>query len=218
MILGIIISVFLFAVSENMFIFAKLNLKDMIDMRKLFLWMLVAVLVGAVAACSSKKKSNDIITTKYVKPQPQGPISLENTSVTKEFKWADRNYSCLVERTADDSLPMVKDEIGQQFVDNRIKVTITRADGSTFFQRVFTKKDFDSQLDDDYRETGILEGLVFVGAEPNEVRFAGSVSHPQTDEYIPLVLSINRTGGVSIARDTQMDTSGSDDDEMMEEE
>lgn len=201
-----------------MFIFAKLNLKDMIDMRKLFLWMLVAVLVGAVAACSSKKKSNDIITTKYVKPQPQGPISLENTSVTKEFKWADRNYSCLVERTADDSLPMVKDEIGQQFVDNRIKVTITRADGSTFFQRVFTKKDFDSQLDDDYRETGILEGLVFVGAEPNEVRFAGSVSHPQTDEYIPLVLSINRTGGVSIARDTQMDTSGSDDDEMMEEE
>ncbi len=187
-------------------------------MRKLILWMLVVTLVGVVAACSNKKKSNDIITTKYVKPKPQGPISLENTSVTKEFKWADRNYSCLVERTADDSLPMVKDEIGQQFVDNRIKVTITRADGSTFFQREFTKKDFDSQLDDDYRETGILEGLVFVGAEPNEVRFAASVSHPQTDEYIPLVMSVNRTGSVSIARDTQMDTSGDDNDEMVEEE
>lgn len=179
--------------------------------------MLVVALVGVVAACSNKKKSNDIITTKYVKPKPQGPISLENTSVTKEFKWADRNYSCLVERTADDSLPMVKDEIGQQFVDNRIKVTITRADGSTFFQRVFTKKDFSSQLDDDYRETGILEGLVFVDVEPNEVRFAASVNHPQTDEYIPLVVTVNRTGGVNISRDTQMDTNGGESETQEEE-
>ena len=187
-------------------------------MRKLLLLLLVAALVGGLTACSSKKKSDDIITTKYEKPKLQGPISLEGNSTTKSFQWAGRDYSCRIDRVADDSLPMVKDEIGQLYVDNRIKVVITRADGSTFFQREFTKRDFDSQLDDDYRQTGILEGLVFVEVEPDVVRFAASVSHPQTDEYIPLVMTINRTGSVTILRDTQMDTSGGEmgDDEMEE--
>ena len=184
-------------------------------MRKLLSLLLMgAVLVGAVSACSSKKKSEDIITTKFEKPKLQEPISLEGNSTTKAFKWAGRDYSCRIDRVADDSLPMVKDEIGQQYVDNRINVTITRADGSTFFQRCLTKRDFDAQLDDDYRQTGILEGLVFVEVDAEKIHFAASVSHPQTDEYIPLVMTVNRTGGVTILRDTQMDTNGGElDDE-----
>jgi len=71
---------------------------------------------------------------------------------------------------------------------------------------VFTKTDFDAQLDDDYRRTGILEGLVFDKVDGKNLVFAGSVSHPQTDEYIPLVVTVSNFGAVSIKRDDQMDT------------
>ena len=92
--------------------------------------------------------------------------------------------------------------------------TITRDDGSTFFSRTFTKKSFDSCLDDDYRNTGILEGLVFDKVSNGTLRFAASVSHPGTDEYIPIVLTIDRFANVSIKRDTQLDTSSEEEEDL----
>ena len=56
---------------------------------------------------------------------------------------------------------MVSDETGQKFVDNVIALVVSREDGSVFYRHQFTKKDFNSYLDDDYRKTGILEGLVY---------------------------------------------------------
>jgi hypothetical protein len=87
---------------------------------------------------------------------------------------------------------------------------VIRQDGSVFFSQTFTKADFNDYLDDDYRATGILEGLVFDRVEGLRLIFAGSVSHPQTDEYIPLVITLSNFGDVTISRDTQMDTSGSE--------
>jgi len=104
----------------------------------------------------------------------------------------------------------VEDEMGQKFVDNRITLRIIRSDGSVFFSRTFTKAAFDAQLDDDYRQTGILEGIVFDQVDGHNLVFAGSVSHPQTDEYIPLVITVSNFGDVSIKRDDQMDTSGNE--------
>lgn len=121
-----------------------------------------------------------------------------------------------IHRVADDSLAMVEDENGQKFVDNRITLTIKRSDGTVFFKKVFTKSNFNSYLDNDYRKTGILEGLVFDKVEGSAVKFAASVSHPQTDEYIPLVVTISKSGGVSISLDNQLDTSAEEDEDSEE--
>ena len=174
-------------------------------MRKILPLLFMAFLAGAVLSCSSKKKRDDIITTKYEKPEIQGPIRTDDYKDTVAFKWLDRDYVCSIERMADDSLPKVRDENGQLFVDNRVRVVISRADGSRFFSREFTKATFNSYIDDDFRKTGILEGFVFDKVEPNEVRFACSVSRPQSDEYIPLILAVTRMGDISIIRDTRMD-------------
>ena len=80
-------------------------------------------------------------------------------------------------------------------------VKVIRQDGSVFCTKTFTKAAFNSCLDDDYRKTGILEGLVFDKVEGNQLFFAASVSHPQTDEYIPLVVTLSNFGEVSISRD-----------------
>ena len=157
-------------------------------------------------SCSKKKKQDVIIAPKYEKPEPQGPIRTDNYKDSKPFKWQDRDYVCTIERIADDSLPMVKDETGQLFVDNRVKVVISRADGSVFFERVFTKTTFNSYIDKDFQQRGILEGFVFDKVEPNEVRFACSVSLPQSDEYIPLILAVTRNGNIAITKDTRLDT------------
>lgn len=180
--------------------------------------MLAAVLVtGLLSGCKQKKQSEDIIVRKTEEPQHQGPIRMQEYKQVKDFKWLGKDYQADIRRMPDDSLRMVKDETGQLFVDNRITLNIFRSDGSTCFSRTFTKASFDEALDDDYRRTGILEGLVFDRVEDNFVLFAGSVCHPQTDEYIPLVVSVSNFGDVTIKRDDQMDTNGIDEDAINQE-
>ena len=174
-------------------------------------FQLTAVVLTALIAtsCGKKKQSNDIIVPSVETPKPQSPVRMQPYEQTTDVQWLGKEYQVTINRVSDGELPMVKDETGQQFIDNRITVRILRSDGSEFFSRVFTKSDFTAQLDDDYRATGILEGIVFDKTDGNNILFAGSVSHPQTDEYIPLVVSVTNFGEVSIRRDDQMDTSGS---------
>ncbi len=169
---------------------------------------LLATLLIAVLAisCGKKKESQNIIVPTVEKEEPKAPIRMQPYDQKMDVEWLDKGYQVIINRQADDSLRMVQDETGQKFVDNRIALRIIRADGSVFFKKVFTKTDFDAQLDDDYRQTGILEGLVFDKVDGKNLVFAGSVSHPQTDEYIPLVVTVSNFGAVSIKRDDQMDT------------
>jgi hypothetical protein len=168
----------------------------------------VLLSVLTVAGCGQKKKTDDIIVPTVEVQKPQAPIRMQPYDQTKDVVWLGKNYQVAIQRMADDSLQMVTDEPGQQFVDNRISLRILRSDGSVFFRRAFTKADFDAQLDDDYRETGILEGIVFDRVDGKQLVFAGSVSHPQTDEYIPLVITVSNFGETTLKRDDQMDTSG----------
>lgn len=169
-------------------------------------WLAIAAMM--LISCGEKKKSDNIIAPKVEQPKLQAPIKMQEYSQTTDVKWLDKNYQVEICRVPDDSLKMVKDETGQEFVDNRISIRILRADGSVFFSRVFTKAAFDACLDNDYRQTGILEGLVFDKVVGVNLFFAASVCHPQTDEYIPMVVTVSSLGEVGIRRDTDLDTYG----------
>ena len=179
--------------------------------------LLAALLMAVLAiSCGKKKESKDIIVPSVEVVKPKAPISMQPYSQQQEVAWLDTSYQVFINRVADDSLRMVQDETGQKFVDNRITLRVVRADGSVFFKKVFTKSTFDAQLDDDYRQTGILEGLVFDKVDGNNLVFAGSVSHPQTDEYIPLVVTVSNFGNVTIKRDDQMDTNSTQEQQPQE--
>lgn len=180
--------------------------------------LLVGCLALTLMACGGKKKSENIITERAEVPKPQEPVRLQPYSDSRDISWIGRQYHLDINRQSSDSLPMVKDEIGQQFVDNYITLVVSRQDGSQFYHHRFSKKDFDKYLDDDYRKTGILEGLVFDKTDGDWLEFAASVCHPQTDEYIPLIVRLSRMGELSIKRDTQMDTSAVEEEEKEEEE
>lgn len=187
-------------------------------MKNLLQLVIIGLAVVLTTGCTKKKQHDDIIVKTVETPKPQGPIKMQSYSQKKDIQWLGKDYQVAIDRVADDSLRMVKDETGQQFVDNRITLRVIRSDGSSFFTRTFTKMSFDAQLDEDYRKTGILEGIVFDKVDGNNLVFAGSVSHPQTDEYIPLVVTVSNFGDVSIKRDELMDTTGSLEPETSSEE
>ena len=168
--------------------------------------VLALTFVGLITtSCGKKKQHDDIIVQETETPQPQAPIRMQDYKDVKDVQWLGKQYQVEVTRTACDSLAMVKDESGQQFVDNRIVLKVIRQDGSVFCTKTFTKSAFSACLNDDYRKTGILEGFVFDKAEGNQLFFAASVCHPQTDEYIPMVVTVSNFGEVGIARDQQME-------------
>ena len=162
--------------------------------------------VGLITtSCGKKKQHDDIIVQETEAPQPQAPIRMQDYKDIKNVQWLGKQYQIEVSRTASDSLAMVKDETGQQFVDNRIVLRVIRQDGSVFCTKTFTKSAFSACLNDDYRKTGILEGFVFDKAEGNHLFFAASVCHPQTDEYIPMVVTLSNFAEVGISKDQQME-------------
>ena len=176
--------------------------------------LIFVALAGLVTAgCSEKKKTEDIIVPKAEVKAPKGPVRMQDYKQTKDIQWLGKNYQVEILRTADDSLQMVKDEDGQKFVDNRISLRVLRSDGSVFYQGGFTKAAFENCLDNDYRKTGIVEGFVFDKVDGAHLVFAASVCHPQTDEYIPLVVTLSSTGEVGIRRDSDLDTFGNEEED-----
>jgi hypothetical protein len=175
-------------------------------MKRLTVMAVVTALIVMMAACGEKKKSEDVITKRVETVVSATPQRMQAYTDKRDVAWIGKTYHVAIHRQAADSLPMVKDETGQKFVDNIISLAVSRSDGSVFYSRLFKKKDFQQYLDADYSKTGILEGFVFDKADGDFLVFAASVSHPQTDEYIPLVVKLSRMGQLLIERDTQMDT------------
>lgn len=176
--------------------------------------------IAAFAACSSKPQSNDIIAKKPVKAAPKPTQDMGNYSQNRTVEWLGGTYSVDVDRKADKQLALATDESGNKYYDNGITLTVLRSDGTEFFKRTFTKANFEEYVGDDYRN-GALLGIVFDHAEGDNLVFAASVGSPDkmSDNYVPLVLKISRTGGVSISKDTKLDTMSDDatDDEEAEE-
>ena len=168
--------------------------------------VLLAVVACMFVACSGKKKSNDIITERIEKVEPKAPVKMQEYTDERDVEWIGKQYHVAIHRQPGDSLPMVKDEYGQKYVDNKFTMAVSRQDGSVFFSRTFTKAALAQYLDDDFRKTGVFEGLVFDRTDGDWLVFAASVGHPQSDEYIPLILRLSRMGELVIKRDTQMDT------------
>lgn len=185
-------------------------------MKQTSLLLIAIAAAGALSlgACKEKKKAQEPIIISREEPRkPKAPIRMQDYRQEVDAKWLGRTYHIEVLRMPSDSLPMVSDEIGQKYVDNRISLKISREDGSVFLQKTYTKAAFQSYLDDDFRRTGILEAMIFEEVDDNRLEFAVSVVHPQSeDEFIPLKMTIDRMGEISVKRDTDIDTNGYDND------
>uniref|UniRef100_A0AB33J4P7 DUF4738 domain-containing protein n=2 Tax=unclassified Prevotella TaxID=2638335 RepID=A0AB33J4P7_9BACT len=195
-----------------------------LTMQRFLSFIISCTLIGGLTGCGKSKKSQDIITHKpKVQVVNKKPQKIGDYQQTRDVEWLGATYKVLVVRQANQSLQQVDDGNGNRYYDNQITVKIIRKDGSEFFNRAFTKADFESYVDDIYKKNSALLGIVLDEAQGDKLRFAASVGSPDrmSDEYVPLVLVISRTGGVSISKDSQLDTGNGTqktEDELAEEE
>ena len=170
--------------------------------------LMAALLSVAVGGCKEKKKTTDIITTKPKVEAPKPVQEIGDYDQDVSVDWGGSNYTVRMQRLADRSLPIVDDGTGIRYYDNKITLRVTRNDGNEFFAKTFTKSDFNAYVDAAFSKNSALLGIVFDKVEDGVLRFAASVGSPDkaSDEFVPLVMKISRSGSVSISKDTQLDT------------
>ena len=176
--------------------------------------LIIALALCSVAACKKERKSNDIITKMAPRPKvPTGPKSLSDFKYEKKVEWMGGTYTITIHRYADKDLELAVDEDGRKYYDNKVQLSIKRPDGTTFYDRTFTKNDFKEFTNNHYGEHGSLVGFMFDHAEDDALRFGVSVGSPDpnSDEYVPMDFVIDKSCRVRISNATELDT-GSDQD------
>ncbi len=173
---------------------------------KAYLIILLSLLL--MVSCGKKKESRTIIVPKMEAEKVTGPLEMQAiNNAENEVEWLGTTYKVVVNRQVDKDLPMVEYENGKKAYDNRIRLEVKRKDGSVFFTREFTKKDFERYVDDITKKRGVLLGIVLDRADEDNLIFGASVGSPDvlSDEYVPMELILNRMGSVTIKKSTQLD-------------
>lgn len=169
-------------------------------MKNLF-YFCICVAMWLLSACSSQKKEggDDIKVLMKDSVEVGGPQRMQVSDSKSTITFKGKEYQSDIVLRPDDSLPVVVNEQGETFVDNRITLRIT-AGGKTVVDKVFTKESFASLVDAKFLKHSILEGLVYDKNTPQGMVYAASISYPQSDLYIPLTITVSADGKLSIAK------------------
>ena len=177
--------------------------------KQLISFLLMGVALLCCSACKKERKTNDIITKIAPKPKtPRNPQSLSDFKYEKKVQWMGSVYTIRIRRFADKSLETTTDEDGKKYYDNKVQLQILRQDGSSFYDKTFTKADFRAFTDNQYGREGALVGFMFDRAEGNILYFGASVGSPDpnSDEYMPMDVTIDNMSHIRITKATQLDT------------
>lgn len=154
---------------------------------------------------NSSDTSQDTVLS-YDETFNHGAIEMSSLNVTDSVVYKGHVYTYNILRVSDSTLARVKDPESQNiYLDNRVELKIMR-DGADFYVKTFTKTDFEQFLDEGFRTNGLLEGFVFDDTADEGLRFATSVSYPQSDMYISLTILVKADKSVVIAKDNLIDS------------
>lgn len=166
-------------------------------------------------SCSEKKQTTEIIAPKPVEKAPATPVKMQSYENNENVEWLGKTYKVVVNRSVDMDMPMIEDETGNKYHDNRIILKVFRPDGTEFFSREFTKNDFSGYIDAAYLKRSALLGLVLEKADGDNLQLAASVGSPDmlSDDYVPMILTLSRMGKLVIKKDNRIDASDVPDEE-----
>ncbi len=174
-------------------------------------YLLLIIFACLLWNCTGKKPSSNVSDEQTVfqidkVDEQTGLQRMQSSQFSDVIEAGGKKYQLYIERSATDSLPHVKSEMGL-FADNRVVLNIKRNDQSNLYNKIFTKRDFASLLTESYLEKSVLEGLVFdhekTESANGNIVLAASVSFPMTDLYVPFTIIITPSGKMSIERDEE---------------
>lgn len=173
---------------------------------KLSVSITCGLLLGFLAACKDQNKAAETAAAQGIQASDtiETVQRMNEYHYTDQVKWRGKTVSYVVERHAVDSLPVVADEQGTQYVDNVITLSVTDGDRS-IFRKSFTKNTFKTYMETGFYKHSILEGMAFDRERDGNLCFAVSVSYPMSDLYIPLLIAIRPDGSYEITKDQVLD-------------
>ena len=175
-----------------------------------FVWICA---LAMLISCGGKNAS-DATATANASDSEEPADGIQRMTVydfTDTLRTDGKTFIYTVHREASDSLPLIIDEEGNRYADNIYTLTI-RSAGKTVFQRRFTKANFSSYLSKEFQKKGLLDGMMCDKTLPG-LRFAVSVSLPQSDMFEPLLMQVDTNGGIVITRDERGEAELEDDED-----
>lgn len=181
--------------------FAPVNCKTNGRMRNVF-YICICIALWFLSSCSSNKKKAEADIQILMKDSVVvgGPERMQVSDAKTTITFKGKEYHSQVIRRPDDNLPVVKNEEGETFIDNRITLRITSG-GKTVVDKVFTKESFAGLVDATFLKHSILEGLVYDKNTSNGMVYAASICYPQSDLYIPMSITVSADGKISLAKE-----------------
>lgn len=178
-------------------------------MKKLTVLFLLSgffALGNPLSSCSSgtdKTKTTNAdslrILMKATAGSKENAIHMPQSEVTNHIQFQGKTCEIQVSRIPDESLPIIQNEQGDKFIDNRITIRIN-SQGQPILNQSFTKANFSSILNGRFLKEAILEGIVYDTIDSDHILFAASVSYPESDLYVPIRLSVKSNGKISIEK------------------
>lgn len=186
-------------------------------MKRILFLLLISSLTLGFTSCKQKKESKDIITKMPDKPKKQtGTMTMSTGEIPpRTVSWMGSNYTIKITRTADKSLPLIEDASGNKYYDNRVRLSITRGDGSSFFDRTYSAGDFKGYTNASVTKNWGLTGFNFDTLADGKLLFAIAIGSPDEmadNEFVPLTLSIDSQGNTTVSSQVQQDDESADDE------
>ena len=169
---------------------------------KRFIYLFILSLLAGLTACGggSKKTDEGSLILMQDSVDSRGLQRMQVSKAEVDIKFKGKDYHSFISRTPDENLPLVKNEMGNTFVDNKIQLRLTRGNEQVF-NMTFTKKNFSSIVSDDFLSKSILEGMVYNKTTPQGIVYAASVCYPQTDLYVPISITITADGKMTMEKE-----------------
>lgn len=175
--------------------------------KEIMVYMACAMMGALSVACSSQagKGSENKTTAQADSVQANAPQAMQSSLVHEDITFEGKSYHTTVLRRPDKTLPVVANEQGEQFFDNRIKLRV-ECENRILVDFDFTKEDFSAWVDKRFLHYAILEAIVFNEVTPSGLAFSASVCYPQTDLYMPLRITVKANGTMVIEREDLEET------------
>ena len=170
--------------------------------------VLAALLVVVCISCSKKEeKPRRIVVDPPEEEQPIGTQKQDDQLQSENVQWLGKTYVVNIIRKADESLPLVNDGTGVEYYDNRITVTVVRQDGSTFFERAYTKTDFSPFVEPATLKFRSLYTISLYEVTDNAISLVACVGSPDisSDDFQLIEIRITPDGATTMKRTAILD-------------
>ncbi len=175
--------------------------------RNFFLTLSFALMITTYSCGGNKETLPPTIQEETKEEKPKGPISDREWSYDYTEILDGHQYQISIHRHSNSKLPIIKDELGQEYYDNCAELTILR-DGKKFYSKTFTKDAFWDFLSEADRKNSMLQGLAFDQPYSDGLQFGAQIGLPDGEGGPAFIVTISKKGTMSIMKDHNQDTQG----------